>query len=56
MSMTGLAFEAVWREHRASLWRVALLIVGDPDLADDVVSSAFARSLHGWDDRGVDNP
>lgn len=56
MATTGVAFEAVWREHRASLWRVALLIVGDPDLADDVVSSAFARCLHGWDDRSVGNP
>lgn len=56
MSTSGAGFEGVWREHRASLWRVAWLIVGDRDLADDVVSAAFARSLHGWDDRTVDNP
>ena len=56
MSTSGADFEGVWREHRASLWRVAWLIVGDRDQADDVVSAAFARSLHGWGDRSVDNP
>ena len=55
MSGTGTGFEGVWREHRASLWRVAWLIVGDEDLADDVVSAAIARSFRGWDDRSVDD-
>lgn len=56
--MDGAAesFETLWREHRSSLWRVAWLIVGDRDQADDVVSAAFARSLKGWADRDIDNP
>lgn len=50
------SFEAVWREHRSTLWRVAWLIVGDRDQADDVVSAAFARSLKGWGEREIANP
>jgi RNA polymerase sigma-70 factor (sigma-E family) len=56
MDAAGGSFEALWREHRTSLWRVAWLIVGDQDVADDVVSAAFARSLSGWAERDIDNP
>jgi RNA polymerase sigma-70 factor (sigma-E family) len=56
MDQSGETFEGLWREHRRSLWRVAWLIVGDRDQADDVVSAAFARALRGWDSRTVSNP
>lgn len=56
MDPAGDTFEAAWREHRSALWRVAWLIVGDRDQADDVVSAAFTRSLKGWAERDVANP
>ncbi|MCU1372615.1 MAG: SigE family polymerase sigma factor [Ilumatobacteraceae bacterium] len=56
MDAAGDSFEAAWLEHRRALWRVAWLIVGDPDQADDIVSAAFARSLNGWAEREILNP
>ena len=49
-------FEQVWRDHRDHLWRVAWLICGDADLADDVVASAAARAWRGWARRAVSDP
>lgn len=49
-------FEHIWREHRAGLWRVAWLIGGDADAADDIVSAAFTRAFQGWGDRAIDDP
>ena len=49
-------FEAVWRTRRDHLWRVAWLICGDADLADDVVAAAIARAWRGWTRRGVADP
>lgn len=41
-------FEEVWRAQRDHLWRVAWLICGDHDLADDVVATVGARAWRGW--------
>lgn len=40
-------FEHVWRDQRDRPWRVAWLICGDADLADDVVAAAVARAWRG---------
>ena len=49
-------FQRTWRDQRDHLWRVAWLICGDPDLADDVVGAAVARCWRGWDKRKVSDP
>lgn len=49
-------FEAVWRTRRDHLLRIAWLICGDTDLADDVVAAAVARAWRGWGRRGVTDP
>ena len=49
-------FQRIWRDQRDHLWRVAWLICGDPDLADDVVGAAVARCWRGWDKRKVSDP
>jgi RNA polymerase sigma-70 factor (sigma-E family) len=46
-------FEQVWRSRRDHLWRVAWLITGDADMADDVLAAAVARTWRGWGRRGV---
>lgn len=50
------SFEAIWQVRRDHLWRVAWLICGEPDLADDVVAAAAARAWKGWDGRRVTDP
>jgi RNA polymerase sigma-70 factor (sigma-E family) len=49
-------FEAAWHRNRHRLWRVAWLVCGDADLADDVVAAAGARAWQGWERRSVDDP
>ncbi len=39
----GDAFELAWREERRRLIGLARQIVGDPDLAEDIVQEAYAR-------------
>lgn len=56
MGSGGDDFEEVWRLQRDRLWRVAWLIAGDADLADDIVAAAAARAWHGWGRRGVRDP
>jgi RNA polymerase sigma-70 factor (sigma-E family) len=46
-------FEQVWRDQRDQLWRLAWLICGEADLADEVVAAAAARAWRGWTRRGV---
>lgn len=41
-------FEASWLEHRDYLWRVAWLICGDADIADDALGAAAARCWRSW--------
>lgn len=56
MDEIGGEFARVWRDQRDRLWRVAWLICGDADLADDVVAAAVARCWRGWDRRNVSDP
>jgi RNA polymerase sigma-70 factor (ECF subfamily) len=56
MDRIGDDFEQVWRQQRDRLWRIAWLICGDADLADDVIAAAAARSWRGWSRRGVREP
>jgi RNA polymerase sigma-70 factor (sigma-E family) len=50
------SFEETWGRCRDDLWRVAWLVCGDADLADDVVAAAGARAWRGWDGRGISHP
>lgn len=56
MDDIGDDFQGIWRDQRDHLWRVAWLICGDGDVADDVVASAVARCWRGWDKRNVSAP
>ena len=38
-------FEAVWREQTAKLWRALLQLTGDPDIASDALTEAFAQAM-----------
>ena len=49
-------FEQAWAVHRDQLWRVAWLICGEADLADDVVANAGARAWRGWEHRRITDP
>jgi RNA polymerase sigma-70 factor (sigma-E family) len=49
-------FERVWRLQRDRLWRVAWLICGEADLADDIVASAAARAWSAWGRGRIDDP
>jgi RNA polymerase sigma-70 factor (sigma-E family) len=48
--------EQVWRSRRDHLWRIAWLICGDADLADDVLAAAVARTWRSWGRRDVLDP
>jgi RNA polymerase sigma-70 factor, ECF subfamily len=37
--------ERLYREHGARLWRALLAYAGDPDVASDALSEAFAQAL-----------
>ena len=42
------AFEALWREEYARVFRTAVLITGDRQEAADVTQEAFARAYERW--------
>jgi len=44
-SLGASRFEAVWRDQGSKLWRSLLEFTGDPDLASDALSEAFAQAL-----------
>ena len=48
------AVEQLYREHGARLWRAVLAYTGDPEVASDSVSEAFAQLLRRGD--GVREP
>lgn len=50
------SFKAEWRAGRDHLWRIAWLICGHPDLADDIVAAAVARSWRRWEHDSVSDP
>jgi DNA-directed RNA polymerase specialized sigma24 family protein len=45
-------FEKVYREHGQRLWRAVFAYSGDPQIAQDAVSEAFAQALRRKDDIG----
>lgn len=45
----GAAFERLVRRHQAAVLAVALRLVGDPDVAEDLAQRAFLRALSGAD-------
>ncbi len=45
MAVDAGRLEAVYEEQGARLWRALLLYSGDPDVASDAVSEAFAQLL-----------
>jgi RNA polymerase sigma factor (sigma-70 family) len=49
--MTTLSYAALWAEHQPAARRTALALV-PPDVADDIVSEAFARVLAAEQRRG----
>lgn len=52
----GDEFQEVWQNRREHLWKVAWLICGSADEADEVVAAAVARAWRGWDGRRVGDP
>jgi RNA polymerase sigma-70 factor (sigma-E family) len=43
-----VAVTDLFREHHLELVRLALVMVGDQETAEDVVQDAFERLYHGW--------
>ncbi len=43
-----MAVTDLFREHHLELVRLALVMVGDLETAEDVVQDAFERLYHGW--------
>jgi RNA polymerase sigma-70 factor (ECF subfamily) len=39
------AVRTVWEQHGAKLWRSLLAYTGDPEIANDAMSEAFAQAL-----------
>ncbi len=56
MGISDGDFSAIVRQQRDRLWRVAWLITGEADLADDVVAAAMVRAWRGWGSRAVRDP
>ena len=50
--MTTIVYAALWAEHQPAARRTALALV-PPDVADDIVSEAFARVLEASQRRGL---
>lgn len=50
------AFAALFAAHHAEALRLAFLLCGDRDRADDVVSESFVRLYRRWRRGGIDNP
>ena len=49
-------YAAVYAEHRDPLLRLAVLLCGDRDVAEEVVAEAFARTWPRWERGAVDDP
>jgi len=50
------AFAAVFADQRERAVRLAWLLVGDPDQAEDVAAEAFAKTWRRWRRGGIDDP
>ncbi|SEG23185.1 RNA polymerase sigma-70 factor, sigma-E family [Thermomonospora echinospora] len=50
-------FRGFFERHHRELARLAFLLLGDPDAADDLAADALAAAWHRWDRvRGADQP
>lgn len=49
-------FEAIYRSRRDHLLRIALLVCGDRDVAEDVVAEVAANAWRRWDRGGINDP
>ncbi len=49
-------FTTVFAEHHAGALRLAYLLTGDPDRADDVVAEAMAKVWRAWERGRVEHP
>jgi len=56
VTTNGDDFEQVWHAHRADVWKLAVLLCDDVDVAEDVVGAAVARAWRGWTGRRVLEP
>lgn len=55
-SSQGNGFEAVYRSRSTHLLRLAVLLCGNRDQAEDAVADAVARSWRRWDAGGIEDP
>lgn len=49
-------FDEIYTAHRDRLFRLGLLICGDPARAEDAVAEAFAKVLPKWRRGGIEQP
>jgi RNA polymerase sigma-70 factor (sigma-E family) len=49
-------FDVIYRAHRDGLFRLGVLICGDPGRSEDAVADAFARVLPRWRAGAVEQP
>jgi RNA polymerase sigma-70 factor (sigma-E family) len=56
MHRTDDGFEAIYAAHHREALRVAYLLTGDADLAEDAVAEAFLRVYRAWRAGGVEHP
>ena len=56
MAQAHTGFADVYAEHRDDLFRLAVLLCGDRELAEDVVADAVAATMPKWEDGQVDDP
>lgn len=56
MRVDDAEFDEIYRAHRDSLFRLGVLICGDPARSEDAVADAFVRVLPRWRGGGVELP
>jgi RNA polymerase sigma-70 factor (sigma-E family) len=52
----GAGFADVYAAHHAEALRLAYLLCGDPQRAEDAVADAFVKVFRRWDRGGIDSP
>lgn len=55
-SPSGPDFADLFAAHRVEAFRLAYLLCGDRDRADDLVADAFVKVYRRWRKGGIDNP
>lgn len=49
-------YQTIFAEHRTGLYRFAVLLVGDPHVADELTAEVFAKVLPKWRSGAVTEP